>query len=217
MMNPVLRKRLINSIDYLRKMDFFQDYSNLSSGEILEEILGGKIGYPLSWWDEEKGHLHGGSIIRGIQREWRDWIKKSDFEIDHLLIQFDTKRVILEIAETNIDDEMGTAILKRLARISRGVFRPTNVSSRWLTPPDSDKWLIQEVGFDFKGRRHAIQIALRYDYLEDIGLEQLNEIIKDSEYQYYQVKHELITVVVLTEEEAEKLKKERGWKFEYII
>ncbi|MEM4228849.1 MAG: hypothetical protein QXZ66_03750 [Thermoproteota archaeon] len=70
--------------------------------------------------------------------------------------------------------------------------------------------------FDFKGKRHSIQIVLQYDYLEDIGLEELNEIIKDTGYQYYQVKHELITVDMLTKEEAKKLKEESSWRFEYV-
>lgn len=142
-------------------------------------------------------------------------MKKSVFEIDLSLIPFDTKRVMQEEVETDIDDNMGVAILKRLAKISRGVFQPTNISWRWITELHS-KWSIQEVSFDFKGKRHSIQIVLRYDYLEDIGLEELNEIIKDTGYQYYQVKHELITVVMLTKEEAKKLKEERGWRFEYV-
>jgi len=31
-MKPELRKRFIDSLGYLRKMGFFEDYSNLSSG-----------------------------------------------------------------------------------------------------------------------------------------------------------------------------------------
>lgn len=40
-MNPELRKRFVDSLDYLRKMDFFKDYSNLTSEEILEKIFNG--------------------------------------------------------------------------------------------------------------------------------------------------------------------------------
>ncbi len=199
-------------------MGFFQDYSNSSSEEILEKILEGEIGYPLGWLCEKEGHLHphGKYIIVDIYEHRGRWMKASDFEIDRELIPFDTKRVIVEDVETNIDSEMGTVILKRLARISRGVFQPTNISSRWLTPGGT-KWSIQEVSFDFEGKRHAIEIALRYDYIEDMGLEQLNDIIEDTGYQYYQIEDGFIMVVVLTKEEAERLKKERGWKFPLTI
>lgn len=58
MVNSELRKRFIESIDYLRKMDFFKDYSNLSSEEIFERILSGEINYGTQWfveeWPEEK-------------------------------------------------------------------------------------------------------------------------------------------------------------------
>lgn len=214
-MDPELRKRFVDSIEYLRKMDFFQDYSNLSSEEILTKIIRDDIKYPISWWGEEKGLLHPGHIIIDIRERKRYWAKASDFEIDRELIRFDTKRVILEEVETNISDKMGIVILNRLARISRGVFQPTNVSSRWLTPEGS-KWLIQEVSFDFKGKRHSIEIALKYDYIEDMGLEELNKVIEDTGYQYCQIENELITVVVLTKEEAKKLEKERGWKFRWV-
>lgn len=133
MVNPELRKRLIDSIEYLRKMDFFKDYSNISSEEILDKILGEEIKYSISWWGEEEGLLHSGTVMDFYDRE-RYWTKASDFEIDRELIRFDSKRVILEEVETVIDAKMGIAILNRLARISRGVFQPTNVSSRWLTP-----------------------------------------------------------------------------------
>lgn len=223
MVDPKLRKRFVDSIDYLRKMDFFKDYSDLSSEEILERIFSGEINYPHSWWYEEprvfsekpEPILHGPSLLISIKDHQKYWMKASDFEIDRLLIPFDTKRVMKENAETSIDDNIGTALLKRLARISRGVFQPTNISSMWLTPKRS-KWLVQEVSFDFKGKRHSIEIVLQYDYIEDMGLRELNELIEKTGYKYYQVEQDYIIVVVLTKE-AEKLEKERGWKFEYIF
>jgi len=215
MVNPELEKRFIDSIGYLRGMDFFQDYSNLSSQEILEKIFRGGICYPISWWDEEKGHLYGTYLVVDFERNWRRWMKASDFEIDRELAPFDTKRVVLEDVKTVVSEKIGGVMLKRLARISRGIFQPTNISSKWLA--SGEKWSIQQVSFDFRDKRHTIEIALRHDYIEDMGLGELNELIRDTGYQYYQVKNELIMVVVLTKEEAEKLKKERGWEFEWII
>ena len=233
MVNPILRKRFVDSIEYLRKMDFFKDYSDLSSEEILERIFNGEINYAYSWWKEwRESILHSqegkssfytpleGVLLKESLEEYEDdWMKSSDAEIDCNIISFDTKRAIEEKSETVVDDNLGVTMLKRLARISRGIFQPTNISWRWLTP-DESKWSIQEVSFDFKGSRHAIQIVLKHDYIEDMGLAELNELIEDTGYKYYQVECKdimRIIVVVLTKEEAEKLRKERGWEFEYIV
>lgn len=133
-----------------------------------------------------------------------------------MLIPFDTKKVMVEETEAWIDDGMGEAILRRIARISGGIFQPTSISWRWLTPAGS-KWSIQEVSFDFKGRRHRAELALRHDYIEDMGLREINELIEDTGYQYYSVKDEWIIIVILRKEEAEKLRRERGWEFEYVF
>ncbi|MEM3388156.1 MAG: hypothetical protein QXU47_09295 [Candidatus Bathyarchaeia archaeon] len=224
-MNPKLKKRLVDSIDYLRKMDFFKDYSNLTSEEILEKIFRGELNYSY-WYDEweEKHPPPGGAskyitnhgiLLRQSLDEYEDhWMRHSDAEIDYSIIPYDMKRTVIEEPETMPDDEMGKAILSRLARISRGIFQPENIESKWAT--HHRKWLVQEVSFDFKGERHTIQIVIRYDWIEDMGLEELNKILEDTGYQYYQIDDEYIKVVMLTKEEAEKLKKERGWKFEYL-
>ncbi|MBO3810285.1 MAG: hypothetical protein FGF50_11935 [Candidatus Brockarchaeota archaeon] len=218
MINPELRKRFVDSIEYLRKMDFFKDYSDLSSEEILERIFEGEIDYAYwfqEWERKQPPEPNGSRLKRYLRENTSSWIRASNAEIDYRIIPFDTKRVVIEDPETwAFSDEMGIAILTRLARISRGVFQPTNITSRWSTEPEY-KWSIQEVNFDFKGERHTIQIALKYDYFEDIGLEELNDIIRGTGYWYYQIATEYIMVVVLTKEEAEKLRKERGWRFEY--
>lgn len=216
-MNSRLRKRFIDSIEYLRGMNFFNDYSDLSSEEIFERILRGEIGYQFSWWEEDKDKdLHPGlHLFLDIRERWKSWMKASDFEIDRKLVCFDTKRVVVEDVETEVSDKMGIAILNRLARISRGIFQPMNISSKWIVEP-GDEWSIQEVSFDFKGERHNVEIVLRYDYIIDMGIHELNELIEDTGYQYYHIEHgDLIMVVVLTKGEAEKLEKERGWRFEW--
>ena len=116
--------------------------------------------------------------------------------------------------ETDVDIKMGVAILKRLARISRGVFQPTNIQptnigTRWIVSPEY-KWSIQEISFSFRGKECNARIVLEYDYLHDLGLSELNELVRDTGYQYYEVQDEFITIVVLTEE-AKKLEKERAW------
>ncbi len=50
MINPELKKRFVDSIEYFRKMDSFQKYSRLSSEEILDRILRGWMEYKY-WWE----------------------------------------------------------------------------------------------------------------------------------------------------------------------
>ncbi|MEM3490238.1 MAG: hypothetical protein QXO75_11375, partial [Nitrososphaerota archaeon] len=195
-----------------------KDYSDLTSEEILEKIFRGEMDYRYCWEEElekEPRFSHGRRLNESLVENEELWMKRSNAQIDREIIPFDNKRTFVERTEAAVDEKMGAIILERLAKISRDVFQPTNVSSRWLTPTKS-KWLIQEVSFDFKGRRHSIEIALRHDWIEDMGLKELNEIVGDTGYQYYQVRDEYIVVVMLTKEEAEKLAKERGWKFEYL-
>ncbi|MGC8831671.1 MAG: hypothetical protein ACP5PQ_03730 [Thermoproteota archaeon] len=73
-MDPGLRKRLIDSMEYLRKMDFFKDYSNLTSEEILEMIFNGEIDYSTQWFLEEKSgkkskeKSHSARTLKGVHR-----------------------------------------------------------------------------------------------------------------------------------------------------
>ncbi|MEM3659685.1 MAG: hypothetical protein QXU11_04645 [Thermoproteota archaeon] len=79
------------SLDYLREMDFFKDYSNLSSEELLKKIFRDEIIYASSWWYEEPCSSfpeipepipHGFYLLDDIEKNQKDWMKKSVFEID---------------------------------------------------------------------------------------------------------------------------------------
>lgn len=174
MAGPKVRERFIDSLNYLRKMDFFKDYSNLTSEEILNKIFYNEINYASGWNYEEPSISpphnvwepipHGFYLQCSIEEKPEHWVGASDFEIDLDLIPFDTKRVVVEPSETWIDDNMGPAMLRRLARISRGVFRPTNISSKWLIRPrERRERSVQEVSFNFRGERYSIQIILQED------------------------------------------------------
>ena len=103
-MEPELRKRLVDSIDYLRKMGFFEDYSNLSSEEILEKIFSGEINYS-SLWYLEWGIRPRGAFLRKYAAEQREeYMKKSDAEIDYKLAPFDIKRIFIESSEIEARD-----------------------------------------------------------------------------------------------------------------
>ncbi|MBO3810254.1 MAG: hypothetical protein FGF50_11775 [Candidatus Brockarchaeota archaeon] len=94
-MNPELRKRLVDSIEYLRKMDFFKEYFNLASEEILEKIFSGEIDYESQWFVEEikerrgKEYFevwgkksYGMTLKKSLEESEGYWLKRSDFEID---------------------------------------------------------------------------------------------------------------------------------------
>jgi hypothetical protein len=109
-MKPELRKRLIDSIEYLRKMGFFEDYSNLTSNEIYRRIS------------------------RKIKRK-EEYLNKSIAEIDYDMACLDAKRVF-KVPETlkkgkvvlyrrvgeRVKEGELESLLDGLVRISRGFF-----------------------------------------------------------------------------------------------
>lgn len=135
MVNPEIRRRFVDSIEYLRKMDFFQDYSNLSSEEILDKIFGGGINYKYRWreeLDEEPVLLRGRVLKEAIEKDEDLWMKSSDAEIDYWIIPFDTKRTIREKLETSFSEETGVVILNGLVRISKASLTDDRYPSKML-------------------------------------------------------------------------------------
>ncbi|MEM3466048.1 MAG: hypothetical protein QXU11_10695 [Thermoproteota archaeon] len=156
------------------------------------------------------------------------WMKEAnDFRVDLRLAFFDTKRVFVEDAETDVLEGMGIALMKKLVRISRGVFNPTGMKESWSRwrgqpPPEVKKyfycnygyWSKCNVFFEFRDEEYAADFYCEGDWLlADLAVKRINELIRDMGYQYYEVREEYIVYVVLSEDEAEKLRKERGWEF----
>jgi len=246
-MNPELRRRLIDSIEYLRKMGFFEDYSSLSSEEILEKIFNGEIDYEDAWWIDreirksprEPEHSEGRLLIWSLREHENIWLKSRDAEFDYWITPFDTKRMLKESSETMPEEGMGVMILKRLARISRGVFNPTDIREEWskYTYREFEKLKDKILGlekmrlryyamgeqrvdrcrvfFRFGGEEHYVDFYCDGDFLYmKPAMLKINELIKDNGYQYYSrpTGGQSYCFVVLMEEEAEKLRKERSWE-----
>ncbi|MBO3798061.1 MAG: hypothetical protein QXO47_01400 [Thermoproteota archaeon] len=238
MVNPKLRKRLIDSIEFLRKMDFFKDYSNLSSEEILEKIFSGEIDYRPQWfaeeWTEEEwrkkreeGRTWGQLLKRSLEEHEESWMKASNLKVDLKLASFDTKRVFAEEPETFISYGICKILLKKLSRISRGVFNPTDVREEiveWSGKPPlaleevlrgmcHDAGRIFRMFFKFGGKDYLAEFYSDRDFLYlDPAVKKINELIKDTGYQYYRLygPDEDITYAVFLSDEVEKLKK-RHW------
>jgi len=238
-MEPELRKRFIDSIEYLRKMGFFQDYSNLTSEEILEKIFNGEIDYSKHWSDanlsneelrrrrnNSKLSSYGALLLKSIEEKKDLWLEKSDASIDYELVCFDTKRVMVEDAETDVVKGAGVGLIKRLAKISRGNFQPIILSEELNeneeNPPeekwwqDKHMWSSFTVRFKYRGKKHDVKIFFYKDFLNDSFVWDINKIIMDTGYQYYAfleaTRSVELALVMLTDEEAEKLKKERRWE-----
>lgn len=97
-----IRKRFINSIEYLRKLGFFEEYSNLTSEEIFEKISEGSI------------------LLKDLDKEEEEWAKESDFDIDTLVAIKDRKRLGGMDVEVSPYQGFAEKILKEIATISRG-------------------------------------------------------------------------------------------------
>lgn len=187
-----MRQRFIESITYLRKMGFFEEYSNLTSEEIFERIREGSI------------------LLKNLKEE--DWIEESTYEIDSLLATYDKKRVWGRDIELGYHPSSNEEVefINELAQISRVIFQPTDIEWR----KDHQGYGIY---FTFNGKRHVVRFRYSHggDFLE-VGelLRQINEIISDTGYNYYLLggTGQYAYAVVLSKEEKEKLVKERGWK-----
>ncbi len=231
-MNPELRKRFVNSIEYLRRMDFFKGYSDLTSDEILDKIFNGETDYDVDWfvetWPKKERGARGRYLRESLEEHEDYWMKASDFDVDKKLSFFDVKRVFVEDVEVVIEKDMCEILLRKLARISRGVFNPRYIGEEMLEwdeePPPAlkaalGKWCsyagwIFKVFFEFRGKEHLMEFYSNRDYLYmDPAIKKINELIKDAGYQYYAISDLDYTVyAVFSEGEAEKLEKERGWK-----
>ncbi|MEM2941201.1 MAG: hypothetical protein QW304_06600 [Thermoproteota archaeon] len=221
-MNPELRKRFVNSTEHLRKMGFFQDYSHLSSEEILDKILNSEIDFKSQWfveeWPEEmRRESRKGTFGSDLEEQEEYWAKASDSRIDLRLASFDAKRVFVEDWEIEASDGMGIGLMKKLARISRGLFNPTDMREEWernIRIRGYDEKVRCRVFFKFRGEEHSVDFTNYGEVLiTDPAVKKINELISDTGYQCYKLNGEIdyIVYAVFSNEEVEKLK-ERGWK-----
>lgn len=185
-----MRQRFIESITYLRKMGFFEEYSNLTSEEIFEKRWGNDI----------------------LLKDTKRWMSKSTYEIDRYVVIHDPKRVW----SRDVEMPLGNAakLLKELSEISRGAFQSTDIKEGGLKEV-SEKFTSQKVSFTYNSKKHMMEFVWKNDFLliESL-LHKLNRLIEKTGYCYYLMEDggQFAFVIVLTKEEASRLIKERGWK-----
>lgn len=181
-----VKKRFIDSIEFLRKMDFFKKYSNLTSEEIFEKI-------------KKENNLN-----------LRRWIRRSTFEIDRYLAAEDEDRIWVKDIEIYPDKDIEIKFLNKLAKISRSIFQPTYIKSEWSKKGDYTRC---RVYFNYMNKEDFIDFIWDIDWWDaSHAINKINEMIKNTGYQYYVIRSEdqAIWLIVLTDEEVKKLK-ERGW------
>ena len=98
--------------------------------------------------------------------------------------------------------------MKRLGEISRGVFNPADITETW----ESDNGPIR-VEFTFGGVRHTLQPKYREDWLDTDFIFWIAKLFQDSEYKLAVHPGDPIAAVVVTPEERNRIKKERGLFF----
>lgn len=193
------RKRFIESVEYLRKMNFFEEYHNLTSEEIFEKL---NARMPPGYLESKE-----------VEEEWK---KRSIFEADRYVAIHDNKRVWAKDVEIGVFyPGVCTEILKDVAAVSRGVFEPANIKEKFPAEnPSKGLWEV-ETRFKLKDSRQIIRFYFCSDTLLVRPLIiKINKLIRNSGYQYYEILScdQVALLVVLTQEEARKLEGERDWK-----
>lgn len=218
----IVRTGYGESIEYLRELGFFEDYTGSAFG-IAEQIVN-------DIESRRKGQIvvDVGNVIREAtgRHDARDrmpwnWYSIANSRassqprlIDLLLLSADTNRVWWHDRECVIQGMNGyVQTLLEWSAISRGAFQPVDLAETWwddIGPVTIDLVL--------NGERHVFTHANGFDrMLDTTGLRNfINPLIRDSGYQFEicAVRDDPNVVVVLTPAEKLRLETSRGWIFE---
>lgn len=207
-----VRERFINSIECLRELGFFEDYSGRSSEEIFERISEGDI------------------LLSDLDKKEEKWAKESDFEIDVLIASKDKKRVWWGFDYDELPNPgVGLKYLNGLASISRGVFQPKNAREEYKLYKDEYGldvgyckvyFIFEKKVFTLRGEKIMEEEKMlefpwsevhRWEFRH--AMNELNRLIEHTGYQYYQILcPDMYLFVVLKPWEARKLDGEREWE-----
>ena len=129
--------------------------------------------------------------------------------LDWLLLEQDTERTSQVGQETVYTDHVKVLYLETIrhwSAISRGAFTPDDVVFQWV-----DKGLF-EIDFSFRGRSLKFRSDL-WSRIDHELLYTINDLIRDTEFQFYLCNPDGIEsqVIALTVSEKDQLVRERGW------
>jgi hypothetical protein len=191
--NP-LKDYLAELLGLYRSIGLFKQYDSVSLEELTERLKN----YILEEFGFRLEKLFDKTKLRRI--------------IDVLILSYDTERVWIGDTkeEVNAETKLYKETLLNWSRISEGKFQPRNIREIW----DEDKELIY-LDMVVKDEYEQIQIDILPDIL-DVGslAKQVNELLAEQQNKFYIIGLEDIALVVmLTEEEQQRLSSERGIEF----
>ena len=202
---------LIDTIVYYREFDFFQEYKSLSREQISANIEIITEKFKQTFKNED-------NLIE-IMWEFYPEALNEEFVperlyLDAYLLRWDRDRTWSEIEINNINsiNKKFVQVFKRWSKISRGIFNPKNVKATW----DNNTSLIA-LDFNINGLKHTIKTEY-YENLIDLEiLNDINNLIASNyavgyKFEICEVLEQML-VLVLTEEEKQKIMQERNISF----
>ncbi|WDL95509.1 HEAT repeat domain-containing protein [Alicyclobacillus sp. ALC3] len=166
------------------------------------------LGFYSNW--DMSGYDLGREINRRHKDEWETALTKRDEHADLLFLAWDTERVWWKDTEMDVGEgnDVYIDLVQELAHISRGTIAPFHIEEEW----DGPEGPIQ-VRFTVGDEVQEFQPAYEGDYADMNLLGTLNEVMAHTEYRYYAYYpfDQTLFVVVLTEQERDRLAQERGW------
>jgi hypothetical protein len=186
--NEESRNWLLEFVRYYRNLQFFYEYKDLPDHDLARQLE--------SFWEEEMGVT----------------FDPSDPKIDLYLLRWDNNRVWWHDTEADvcIGNEVYASTLEDWADISRGVFIPEDVTETWKTSTGPI-----ELDFTYRDKRYRIDATYLDDWLDLNILSEINQLIREKNYQFEvcNTGEQTGFVTVLTPAEKLQLEAERGWKF----
>ncbi|MBN1492286.1 MAG: hypothetical protein JXA69_20400 [Phycisphaerae bacterium] len=176
-------KWLVKAASFYRRLGFFEQFADLTDDELATRL------------DSEYRKEAGESLDPA----------KPVAELE--LLELDKMRVWLSGLECDVcqGNDVYADIVMRLGEISRGHFSPTDIAETW----QAEKGPIR-VEFTHGGRRHRIEPKYRDDWIDTDFLFRVREIFPKTEQELVIRPGDPVCAVVLTQEERQRIRKERG-------
>lgn len=185
------KERLLDAAHYYREAGFFQKDKTLTNQQFDDKFLEFYKGFATKNWDPfDSGKAYYDALA------------------DLYVLQQDKDRVWLEYTEADFiskDKNFYVETLKQWSAISRGSFLPSDIVETW----DTEEGPIT-VSFMLNGQKKTIHPKYMYDYLDTEILKDLNEMMKNTGYQFAEIDmDEEVFITVLTAKEKDRIQQDR--------
>ena len=176
------------AVQFYRQLGFFEEHKDLPEADLVATLH--------QFMDE-------------AYDEGPDQSRRADPEV----MRLDEDRVWWDDLEADVcaENEVYTEVLPRIAAISRGALRVEDIAERW----DSDSGPVT-VEFTANGTKRTIHPEYQDDWIAPNFLEEVARLLEGTPYRYYSwnTQGQDLFLVVLTTEEANRIRSERGMDLE---